>query len=867
MSRNSASSVLARLSQSWPAYAVLFCSVCATSFVYSWTGSQFRKQQEAQFEREQNKFRLAMELHFSSYFNILNGVKAFCAGKTPPAPAEFNQYFDSLGVRQDHLAISDIGFIARTRASERQALLEQAWQFGTRKLAVFPNDTNDYFVLQYWDDFSSSPPQGVFGSYIYSERERIRAMNQARDSDEIVGTDRLTVVLNNDRHLTNGFILFVPTYRPGRGVATIEKRREALAGFVFASFSAYDCWKSIFDSTGEPQLDIEVYSGRARTRGSLWFDSDSVLRTAVETEPQLRPQLTSAQTFTGLGREWTVCMSARPGFEDASVRWVPRMILLGGGALSALLFGMFLIQLRARFSTEALAADLRAMSQTLKEEKERLAVTLASISECVVTVDAQGRVVLLNRAAEELSRCSQEQARGQRIEKLFAIEEASSLKAMEWPIARVIHSGAVWHTPQPVLLRARNGGAFLAAITGSPMRSASGEIEGAVVVMRDVTERQKLLEEQVKSSKLESVGLLAGGIAHDFNNILTAIMGNVSMAEMESESRPEVADYLKEAGLGCERARELTQQLLTFAKGGSPVRKTANLTDVVRDSARFAMHGSSARCEFDLAPDLWLVEADKGQIGQVIQNIILNASQAMPGGGIIRVSAANERIEPKNPQGLKPGRYARISVQDEGVGIHPDHLQRVFDPYFSTKQRGSGLGLATAYSIIRRHDGVITASSKLGQGSRFDVYLPASDNPSAEAAPPPAARPHSGGGWVLVMDDEQAVLSLLSKMLEKLGYQVIAARDGAEAIRLYADAQERGREIVAVIFDLTVPGGVGGRQAMEELRAMDPRVKGIVSSGYSNDPVMANHRDFGFQAVVSKPYRLETLAAALETLK
>jgi two-component system, cell cycle sensor histidine kinase and response regulator CckA len=357
--------------------------------------------------------------------------------------------------------------------------------------------------------------------------------------------------------------------------------------------------------------------------------------------------------------------------------------------------------------------------------------------------------------------------------------------------------------------------------------------------------------------------VLAGGIAHDFNNLLTAIMGNVSMASAEAGDRAELRQFLHEADLACARARDLTQQLLTFSKGGAPIRKTALLRDVIHDSARFATHGSNARCECQLPADMWPVEADTGQISQVIQNIVINATQAMPEGGTIQIACRNIPAGDGIKLGLGPGRYVRISIQDQGSGIRPEHLAKIFDPYFSTKQRGSGLGLATVYSIVKRHEGTIKVHSQLGKGACFDIYLPASDHlPAIPSQSMPATR-FSGSGHVLVMDDEQPVLKLVVKMLAKLGCQPLSAQDGAEAVRLYAEAKAQGRIIDAVILDLTVPGGMGGRQALKQMQAIDPAVKAIVSSGFSNDPIMAQYRDYGFAAVVPKPYGLDSLAAVL----
>jgi nitrogen-specific signal transduction histidine kinase/CheY-like chemotaxis protein len=400
---------------------------------------------------------------------------------------------------------------------------------------------------------------------------------------------------------------------------------------------------------------------------------------------------------------------------------------------------------------------------------------------------------------------------------------------------------------------------------GAPIRDNTGAIIGVVIVMRDVTEQYRSAQESLKTSKLESVGLLAGGIAHDFNNILTAILGNISIARSQSPPDSRVAGARAAAEKACVRASDLTRQLLTFSAGGAPVKQTASLAEIIRETTTFALHGSNVGLHLALDDDLWPAEIDVGQISQVFHNLTLNALHAMPDGGRLTIRGSNVHLDGRPGQTLRPGGYVSLSVEDTGCGIPAEHLPRVFDPYFTTKKHGSGLGLASAHSIMRKHDGDISVMSEPGRGTVFLIRLPAAEG-RVTPAEPAEAQPLEGSERVLVMDDEEPIRRMMQMMLQSLGYQVAAAPDGAEAIRRYAEARTAGHPFDVVILDLTIAGGMGGRETLQALRAIDPQVKAIVSSGYSDDPVLARHRDYGFAGMVAKPYRLQDLGRAVRNV-
>jgi PAS domain S-box-containing protein len=383
-----------------------------------------------------------------------------------------------------------------------------------------------------------------------------------------------------------------------------------------------------------------------------------------------------------------------------------------------------------------------------------------------------------------------------------------------------------------------------------------------LILAQDITERKKLEEEQEKNERFESIGLLAGGIAHDFNNLLSAILGNISLSKLLTAEGSETHHLLSEAENASLRARDLTRQLLTFARGGAPVKKSATVGELIKETCAFALRGSNVGCVFDIAGRLPTVEVDTGQISQVVQNLVINANQAMPEGGTITVVC--EEAAPEGlPHQLRGERYVRISIGDTGEGIPADQLKRIFDPYFTTKKQGSGLGLATAFSIIKKHDGCIVAESEVGQGTVFQIYLPASDAPSGTASAP-APVPFLGKGKILFMDDEEAVRFLAGRTLRRMGFEVEFAKDGLQAISMYAEALAGDERFSAVVMDLTIPGGMGGREAVLRMRELDPELKAFVSSGYSDDQVMANPMSYGFCGVIPKPFLYEEMMAALQ---
>jgi len=508
---------------------------------------------------------------------------------------------------------------------------------------------------------------------------------------------------------------------------------------------------------------------------------------------------------------------------------------------------------------------LAQAEEELAAEQERSSVTLACIADGVVTTDIKGIVHSINPVALHLIGHKLEQVLGQPIDNVFRLVHPDNPEQPDHLVQQVLTEG---HVMKPVYYRrllSHQGADTMVMCSASPICHQNGTLLGAVIVIRDMSERIKIEQELQKASKLESVGTLAGGIAHDFNNLLMSILGNISLAKLSLSPDTRAFSQLLEAEKASLLAKGLTQQLLTFAKGGQPVKKPIRVVPILENATQLILRGDKIQCSFKFPNDLWDLYADESQLNQAFHNLILNAQQAMPQGGTLEIEAENLRPPelPTKPELLLENKpHIRIRIKDEGCGIPDEHLIRIFDPYFTTKPHGSGLGLATTYSIITSHSGHMEVDSFVGRGTVFTIYLPASSHQALPLAQP-VTELRRGQGKILVMDDEEAIRLLLEQMLMHLGYTVELTRNGEEAIDRYAKAKELAQPFSAVILDLTIPGGLGGRETIQRLRLLDPEIRAIVSSGYSNDPVLSNHSSYGFQGMVAKPFRLDELSEAV----
>ncbi len=494
----------------------------------------------------------------------------------------------------------------------------------------------------------------------------------------------------------------------------------------------------------------------------------------------------------------------------------------------------------------------------LAEEKERLAVTLKSIGDGVITTDEKGDITLLNDVAEKLTAWSLKEAMGKPVSQVFNIINEHTGKPQESPVEKVLKNLSIVSLLNHTLLIDKNGNKIPIADSGAPIKDSEGNILGVVLVFRDVTLEKKREEDILKLKKLESIGILAGGIAHDFNNILTGILGNINLASLET-SKPEGKNtYLSNASRACKRAASLTQKLLTFSKGGTPVKENASLGEIITESMDFTLHGSQIKTVYSIPDNLWSSEVDRDQINQVIQNLALNSMESMVDGGKLTIDCRNITFKENHP---RHGKYIEIKIKDTGEGISNENLDKIFDPYFSTKETGSGLGLAVTHSIIHKHDGFIDVLSKEGEGTEFLLYLPASKNdlPVSKPKSKKKGKIVKGSYNILIMDDEEMIRTMLTTLLTILGHKVITSCDGSETIEKYQNSS-----FDFVMLDITIPGGLGGIETIKQLKVIDPKIKAIVSSGYGNSPVISNYKDYGFCASLTKPYLLDELKTVIE---
>ena len=841
------------------AYAVLILSLVPAAIVYYRVRVSVETRARVRFDRIIHDKTRAIEQRIPRYLDEMFAVRALFAAVPSVSADQWQKYVADAKIKQSCPGIRALGYLERVNAGEKNFFLTRLRARAGADTRIVPEgDRPVYFPVVYVNQFDSDPHGAVTGDDHFAVPDRRAAMESARDAGQPMATGKVPSTTATSPGQNAALFFYLPVYRAGVPVATPAERQAALQGFIFMGLDPDRLLDGIFEGPESSVVSCNIYDDGLTPEHLLNNERPASLPSENQGHP-----LAQKVTVPVLNRTWTLHFTSTPLFEAGSERNLPLIALVCWLTLGFLLFGVTWTEVKARGRAERLAAHLRESELALAAEKEQLAVTLYSIADGVVTTDDAGCVFSLNKMAEQLTGWSQAEAIGKPLAKLFNVLHENTREPFPNPVEAVMRTDADSSLEKSALLIARNGTERAIAHTAAPIHDRQGGIIGVVVVFRDITERQKSEAELLKESKLESVGLLAGGIAHDFNNILQGILGNLSLARMNAHSTEKMLERLTGVEKSAMRARDLTQQLVMFARGGAPIRRQVQLLGVIKDATLFALTGSNVHCEFSLPSDLWPVEVDEGQFRQVLNNIVINATQAMPDGGKIEVRAENVEFTSGFLPPLKAGKFVKISIRDHGAGIRPEHLPRIFDPYFTTRTGARGLGLASAHSVIRKHDGQITVDTQLGKGSTFQIYLPASLKAVQAPASDTDQKRFFGQGRILVMDDEADILTLAGEMLKSMGYEVVVANDGAQAIERYLAAKSAGSPFAAVIMDLTVPEGMGGKECIRRLRELDPAVKAIVSSGYSYDPVMASFREFGFSGVIPKPYVVEELGRVL----
>jgi PAS domain S-box-containing protein len=500
--------------------------------------------------------------------------------------------------------------------------------------------------------------------------------------------------------------------------------------------------------------------------------------------------------------------------------------------------------------------------KALKQNEQRFRLIVETMPSLLVITDKEGKNTYVSPNCEEITGYSNKEPENNfiwwvheddlgRAKKVFdkSYKEHSGDRNFEYKAVK--KDGKIWY----------------ASSSWEPILDEKGTFQGMIVQTIDISDKKIMEQEIARAQKLESIGILAGGIAHDFNNFLTGIIGNISLAKLKTDPKDEIYEILTESEKAAHSAKSLTQQLLTFSKGGVPIKEKTDIKELITESAKFAIVGSNVNCEFDFPEDLWEVVIDRAQMNQVVNNIILNAVEAIQEEGTITINAENIEIEKRAKIPLKKGKYVKIAVTDTGTGIPEKNIPNIFDPFFTTKQHGSGLGLATVFSIIKKHNGFIYVESEIGKETSFYIYLPASlEIKKEKKQKEEKEKILKCSGKVLIMDDKSFIRKSAERALNLYGFDVSGAEDGEEALNLYKKAMDEGRPYDVVILDLTIPGAMGGLRALNELRKINPKVKAIVSSGYSDDPVMSEHKKFGFNAIIKKPYEYHELSETVKKL-
>ena len=827
------------------------------------------------FERGAENRISAIKNTFENTLHELDAIASFYTASREVERFEFHTFTKHLLWHSE--GIQALEWIPRVSHSMRDAYVGAAKKEGYPDFRITEQKEQGVMVTaarrtEYYPVYFIEPYEGnenALGFDLASNPVRLKALEQSRDSGLKTATARIRLVQEKEKQF--GVLIFEPVYQLGMATDSIEGRRRHLRGFVLGVYRIGDLVEKSISRLQPRGIDIALTDESAPEDKRFLYYHQSRLRTAPAPPAAVEANQTEgmhyAETFAVAGRTWQILCTPSPEHGAAGKSWQSWAILAAGLLVTGLLSG-YLLQFHLRMEKARQHADELLQAKTgleheiyerkrSEEERRKLILLVESSSDFIGIASLDGAVLYVNKAGKDLAGVGD-------VTQTSVLDYLTpdDLPYFRDHVLPTMTKYGTWSGE----LRFRHfttDKEIPMLFNGFLIKDAtSGEPEALATVSRNITEQKQFEDELLRVQKLESLGALAGGLAHDFNNLLTAVLGNISVVKTHFSSDNKLYRMLDEAEKASLRTKDLTQQLLTFAKGGAPIKKVVFLGELLRECGGFVLRGSSVTCEYAIAENLRAVDVDEGQMSQVINNLIINAAEAMPEGGTIRITGENASVGSGDAVPLAEGKYTRVTVRDHGIGIPQDHLQKIFDPYFTTKKKGSGLGLASSYSIVKRHGGYLSVESKLGAGTVFHMYLPASEKLVATEKEEDE-RPVRGAGNILVVDDEEIVRDVAGTMLKELGYDVAFAKNGSEAIDVYRKKKESGSPFSAVIMDLTIPGGMGGKEAVRKLAALDPDVNAIVSSGYSNDPIMAEYTDYGFKGVVSKPYKMTELSKVI----
>ena len=809
-----------------------------------------------EFQKEVNDHAALLYRELSLNVEVLRALAIMFDDGVIPDSKKFQSIAKQILNR--HHDIQALEWIPKVKHFQRRA-------FELRRRQEFPNfefterqkqgkmmraqDRLEYFPVYYVEPYFGN--EAALGFDLASNATRYETLERSRNSNKPLATASITLV--QEKGSQKGFLVFLPIYEE----ITISKAsvyHDKLLGFILGVYRIGDIFHSSIHSVEPLNIKIELVDETLPSHHDVLYTYIQVHALMPAEHFTYRKELPEI-----FGRKWSIVASPSLSYV-AEKRSSQALITF----ISGIVFTFFLVSYIHIISKRTLI--IQRLSNELKNEQEKLFVTLRSIGDGVITTNLAGKITFINKMTEEITGWSQTEAVDKHLYEVFNIVDEKTGKVSDNPVDKVINTGEIIGFSNHIILIAKDGSKYAIEECCAPIFDQQGEIKGTVLVYRDVTEKKRMTQELIKIKKLESIGVLAGGIAHDFNNFLAGVLGNIEQAEMLIDSTNKAYPFLKMAKKASIRAKDLTQQLLTFAKGGGPVKHASSIAKIIADSAKFSLHGSSVSCTYRFPDDLWSVNVDASQISQVIQNIVINARYAMSDVGVIEFCCENisdicEAIS------LPAKKYIKLSITDTGSGISEEFIDKIFDPYFSTKQEGSGLGLAICHSIIRSHDGKIDVSSKKNKGTTFTIYLPASIKKIEEVDLSNVVVSEINiNATIMYMDDDYILRDLLDNMLTRLGHKVVLAENGQEAIAIYNDYYKAGRNIDLIIMDLTIPGAMGGKETIGEILKINPDANVVVASGYCNDSVMSHYKDYGFKASIVKPFQLAELKVLIDNI-